>query len=70
MNGKYKVKNPTLHDIKLLIMSLLKNFDCTFVHVLRSKNKIADELANIGINKKNGIPHDFLALLKIYNIII
>jgi ribonuclease HI len=68
MNGLYKVKNPILRQIRTFIISLLEGLECTFTHVLRSENKIADELANIGINKKNGIPTKFLELLKKYNI--
>ncbi len=68
MQGLYKVKNPVLQNIKKLMNSLLQNTKPTFKHVLRDKNKIADQLANDGIDKKNGIPKDFLILLKNYNI--
>ncbi len=68
MQGLYKVKNPVLQNIKKLINALLKNTTPTFKHVLREKNKIADKLANEGIDKKNGIPKDFTILLKNYNI--
>lgn len=68
MKGLYKVKNPVLQNIKKLIDSLLQNTKSTFKHVLREKNKIADELANEGIDKKNGIPKKFIILMKNYNI--
>lgn len=68
MNGLYRVKNPILYQIRSFVISLLQGLDCTFTHVLRTKNKIADELANIGINKKNGIPQEFLELLEKHNI--
>ena len=68
MKGLYKVKNPELIKIKNLIDSLIKNTKITFKHVLREKNKIADKLANEGIDKKNGIPSDFLILMKNFNI--
>ncbi|MBD3272943.1 reverse transcriptase-like protein [Candidatus Dependentiae bacterium] len=68
MKGLYKIKNPVLRNIKNLIDTLLKNTEYTFKHVLREKNKIADRLANEGINKKNGLPQDFKTLLKNYNI--
>lgn len=68
MKGLYKVKNPELLKIKNLIDSLLKGSPATFKHVLRANNKIADQLANDGIDKKNGIPDKFLSLMKTFDI--
>lgn len=68
MNGIYKVKNPKIKKIKYLIDLLIKNIKTSFKHVLREKNKIADQLANEGINKKNSLPDEFKKLLKEYNI--
>ncbi len=64
MNKEYKVKNPILLQIKSLIDSMLKGTTCKVKHILREKNKIADELANAGIDKKTKIPATFLNLLK------
>ena len=52
INGKYKVKNENLkvlmHDVK----KLLSDFDSyTVEHVARSKNHIADRLANEAIDE-------------------
>lgn len=63
MQGQYKIKNEILLDLKFLIDKLLSNVHFKIEHVLREKNKIADKLANEGINKKNGIPAEFIKLL-------
>lgn len=63
MKGLYKVKNPVLRDIKKLIETISEPMDCTFTHVLREKNKIADQLANDGIDKKSKMPTKFTSLL-------
>ena len=68
MNRLYKVKNPVLFQIKELIDSMIKNVSCQFKHVLRSKNKIADALANLGIEGKKSIPKNFIKLLNKYNL--
>jgi ribonuclease HI len=68
MNGLYKVKNEELKKIKNLIDDLINKTSSHFKHVLREKNKIADQLANEGIDKKNGMPSEFTELLKKYNI--
>lgn len=64
MTKKYKIKNETIGKIKLLIDSLLKNMECNFKHVLREKNKIADKLANEGLDSKTILPKTFVNLLK------
>jgi ribonuclease HI len=68
MKGEYQVKNPILLQMKSLIDLLLENIDCKFKHVLREKNKIADELANKGIDSKKAIPVAFKKLLEKYQI--
>jgi ribonuclease HI len=64
MRGEYKVKNPILFQIKNLIHSMLTDCDCKYKHVLREKNKIADQLANKGIDLKQKMPAPFITLLK------
>ena len=64
MNNEYKVKDPTLKKLKQLILSLLDTSKRNFQHIRREKNKIADKLANEGIDKKNGIPAKFTNLLQ------
>ncbi len=68
MNGEYRVKNPALKQIKELITSVLEDVDFKVRHVLRDKNKIADRLANEGIDKKNKIPAGFVCLLEKHDI--
>jgi len=62
-NGVYKIKNSTLLSIKLLVNECLDGFQYKFFHVYREKNKIADKLANDGIDKKKKIPTDFFDFL-------
>ncbi|MBU4269497.1 ribonuclease HI family protein [Candidatus Dependentiae bacterium] len=68
MNGFYQIKNQELIKIKNLIDYLLQNTKTTFKHVLREQNKIADKLANEGIDKKHEIPADFVILMKNFDI--
>ena len=68
MNGIYQVKSPELIKIKNFINYLLKNTKTTFKHVLRENNKIADKLANEGIDKKNKLPQEFIDLAKNFDI--
>ncbi|MFA6263639.1 MAG: ribonuclease HI family protein [Candidatus Babeliales bacterium] len=56
MTGKYAIKNTALVHLKGVAVQLLKNCTHTFTHVLREKNKVADKLANLGIDKKIKIP--------------
>lgn len=64
MNNEYKVKDPILKKLKQLTLSLLDTSKRKFEHVRREKNKIADKLANLGIDKKNGMPAKFTNLLQ------
>jgi len=52
LNGEYKVKDPVLKKLYFDIKSLLEDLeaDCSFVHVRREQNKIADELVNIELD--------------------
>lgn len=63
MRGEYKIKNEILARLKSIIDSQLTNHTCRFTHVVREKNKEADKLANIGIDKKNKIPVAFMKTL-------
>lgn len=68
MKGLYRVKNPNLLKIKNLIDTLFKGMPTNFKHVLRTSNKIADQLANDGIDKKNKMPNKFISLMETFNI--
>jgi len=64
MYGSYKIKNPVLSDLRKIIDKLLVGKRYTFHHVLREKNKIADKLANKGIDSKTDLPKSFVELLE------
>lgn len=52
LNGEYKVKSPNLIDLYFACMSQTKNFKkISFSHVRREKNKIADKLANLALDR-------------------
>lgn len=70
MKGIYAVKNSTLLLMKTLASHLLQEIPHRFMHVLREKNTVADELANNGIDKKHKIPHDLLIFLSKHNILV
>lgn len=70
MNGIYKVKNEALVALKNLACEMLKGKKYKIKHVLRHNNLKADNLANLGINKKQKIPTAFLKFLADYNIFI
>ncbi len=53
MNGEYKVKSDTLREHYTNAKEFEKKFDkVVYQHVYRNENKRADELANIGVEKK------------------
>lgn len=64
INGVYKVRDAKLRPLFLLAKQLLAsmNYDCS--HVLREDNKDADELANVGVDKKIPLPKAFMELLQ------
>jgi ribonuclease HI len=68
MNGKYRVKNPQLEAIKKVVDTVLKDKSYTVTHVLREKNKIADALANSGIDLKKSLPKEINDILKSLNL--
>lgn len=63
MCGFYKVKNPALQHIKSLIEELLSGSTYKFIHIMREKNKIADKLANLGVDKNVQLPKEFLVFV-------
>lgn len=68
IKGIYRVKNPQLAKIKEAVDTLLEDKTYTIKHVLREKNKVADELANKGIDTKRKLPLPFVAFLKEYRL--
>jgi ribonuclease HI len=52
LNGEYRVKDEKLKTLYQRVMNLLRQFDCyRIVHVYREMNKLADRLANRGIDE-------------------
>jgi len=53
MQGLYKVKSVNLRPYFTQAKNIIDQlpFPVTFVHILRDKNKLADQLANLAMNK-------------------
>lgn len=50
VNGRYRVKNPTLRSLYQKVLQLRNKLDClTIVHIPRQQNAEADKLANWAI---------------------
>lgn len=64
MNGKYKVRNPELAELKKYIDAHLTEVPFHFKHIRREFNAIADSLANMGIDKKKKLPISFVNEIK------
>jgi ribonuclease HI len=70
INGVYKVKSETLKPLYNSAIEKRKLFDdITFIHVYRNDNKRADELSNLGLQKKlnNTFSHLGLPKMNDYN---
>jgi ribonuclease HI len=56
MNGQYRVKNADLRELYEEAQSLLHHFDETRIeHNLRQKNKLADKLANLAMDRRSDV---------------
>jgi ribonuclease HI len=66
LTGIYSVKNKDLLSLYTHIKQLLLGISAAIVHIPRTENKIADKLANEGIDKKVPIPNEFLTLWHTY----
>ena len=52
INGQYKVSSPTLKELHTHAMRLIDQLDCfEMKHVLREKNREADRLANLAMDR-------------------
>ena len=55
INGEYKVSNPVLKELHQRAMQLIDQLDCFQIsHVLRDKNREADRLANMAMDRGIG----------------
>lgn len=53
MTGQYRVKNADLKVLYDEAQDMLREFEtCSFEHNLRNKNKLADKLANLAMDRK------------------
>jgi ribonuclease HI len=59
MRGEYAIKNPFIKAIVPLIKQLSLGIACSFEHVPREENSIADEQANKGVDFKTPLPSTF-----------
>ncbi|MBL4588232.1 ribonuclease HI family protein [Candidatus Babeliales bacterium] len=66
MRGEYAIKNPFIKALAPLIATLKMGFTCTFQHVPREKNSIADAEANKGIDNRAELPVEFKKLISHY----
>ena len=58
MQGRYKIKEPTLKVLAGEVLVLIKNFKAvTFSHVRREQNKIADKLVNEAIDERQNLSY-------------
>jgi ribonuclease HI len=68
LQGAYRVKNQQLLPLYKLGRALLLSLHAQIIHVLRSENVVADEMANEGIDRKIPIPPDFIKILQQHEI--
>ncbi len=66
MSGQYKVKDISLRSLFERARAFVKNKNCSLHHVMREYNKIADRLANKGINDKEEPPAAFFTFCTNY----
>lgn len=64
--GEYKIKNPELIRLYGNLKTLLDSLHYRVVHIPREQNKIADKLANMGIDKKIPVPQELLMVWPLY----
>lgn len=64
IKGVYKVRNPELKPLHTLALRWVQDINADIFHVLRFDNANADNMANVGIDKKNSVPVEFITILK------
>lgn len=70
IKGEYKVKNQELKQLHAAAQVWLKDMDAELFHVLRIDNANADEMANLGIDKKRKVPPAFITALQSHGIFL
>lgn len=70
MKGVYRIKNRPLALIHARVKEILGTFRYDIAHIPREENKIADKLANKGIDNKIIVPLELLAVWPVYEDIV
>ncbi len=68
LKGIYAIKNHELARIYANLRTLLDSLQYSIQHVPREQNKMADKLANLGIDKKIEVPKELLVVWPILQI--
>ena len=63
MTGIYKIRDPLLQKMRIVVEQLMQDYKVSFCHVYRENNERADFLANRGIDKMVPMPKRFVDLL-------
>lgn len=66
LNGVYRVKDEHLKKLFAVAKNLLVGISCKVQHVLRDQNKLADAMANKGIDENIPVPEEFQQMMSIY----
>ncbi len=66
IQGIYKVKNRELARMHSVIKTMLEVLHFKIEHIRREHNKVADKLANLGIDKKIRVPQELLLVWPVY----
>lgn len=70
LEGVYRVKKPELQKLHRAILTELGTIACTFKHIEREGNTVADALANKGIDENHLLPIKILDTLRTYEIFL
>jgi ribonuclease HI len=62
LTGQYKIKDLTLCNLFTCAKQLLVGLSYEICHILRDQNRVADNLANHGIDKKIKVPREFMTI--------
>ncbi len=66
LTGVYAIKNKELVRLYGTLKKLLDALHYSIKHIPREQNKIADKLANMGIDKKIEVPQELLVVWPLY----
>lgn len=69
LNGVYRVKDEHLKKFFALAQKLLVGVSCKVQHVLRDQNKLADAMANKGIDENIPLPEEFKQMMSVHYIL-